>query len=546
LSTADDDPESNDYAFSIEKEEDPGPLIPIWDDGLRDGAWNAVFDRSWLALHAAGRRPPLLRFHRSSPTASIGLHQAIDRELRLDYCERHGIGIVRRASGGGALYLDENQQGISLILTRPLEWQDWDAAAILESFCEALVFGLSRLRVNTAFKAPNDLEIDGRKLASAFLASQGDALLLHATVLLDADIRTMLEALRAPTEKLSPSGLDSARERLVTLKERLGEEPEPVQLQIALLEGLSGELALAFSRWSGGPSLEPEQEASFARHIDWGASGANTLEAVWKTAGGTLRVRVELDEASESIRHVQFAGDVHILPADSFATLEQFLAGAAVAGAGDAVIAFYRDRPADMLGFTPEDVRQVLQLALDKSPLRETLGLNNAQANSLMVYSPDPGDDAQSILDRATVMLVPYCAKPSWCKWRHQDDCVECGKCEVGDAYHMARERNMQVTTITHYEHLVTTLEDMKAAGTPAYVGMCCGSFFIKRHRAFRDAGMPTVLMDINGATCYELKQENLAYAGTFQAEARLDLEVLRQVMRKVPGVGRRPGGDEG
>jgi lipoate-protein ligase A len=136
-------------------------------------------------------------------------------------------------------------------------------------------------------------------------------------------------------------------------------------------------------------------------------------------------------------------------------------------------------------------------------------------------------------------MLVPYCAKPDWCKWRHQDGCTECGLCEVGEAYRLARERGMRVTTIVRYEHLVETLDRMKRDGEPAYVGMCCSNFFLKRHRAFRDAGIPAVLMDISGANCYELQQEDQAYAGTFQAKATLNEDLLRRVMRFVPPVRR-------
>jgi len=211
------------------------------------------------------------------------------------------------------------------------------------------------------------------------------------------------------------------------------------------------------------------------------------------------------------------------------------LAGTPAATAGDTVLAFFRDHPADILGLTPDDLSHGLRLALDKSALRQTIGLDTLQANSLMVHSPDGNADAHAILKQATTMLVPYCAKPAWCKWRHQDDCVECGKCEVGDAYRQARERNMRVTTITNYEHLLATLAEMKAANTPAYVGMCCSNFFIKRHRAFHDSGIPAVLMDISGANCYELQQEDQAYAGTFQAEAQIDTEVLRKVMGQVP-----------
>ena len=75
----------------------------------------------------------------------------------------------------------------------------------------------------------------------------------------------------------------------------------------------------------------------------------------------------------------------------------------------------------------------------------------------------------------------------------------------------------------------------MKAAHVTAYIGMCCNSFFIKRHRAFQQAGMPALLMDISGSNCYELQQEGLAYAGQFAAQARLDINNLQQVIRFCP-----------
>ena len=68
----------------------------------------------------------------------------------------------------------------------------------------------------------------------------------------------------------------------------------------------------------------------------------------------------------------------------------------------------------------------------------------------------------------------------------------------MGDAYTIARDRNMEVITITNFEHLADTLEKMKDAGVESYVGMCCGEFFLKRHHAFRNSGMDAVLLDIH------------------------------------------------
>jgi len=268
---------------------------------------------------------------------------------------------------------------------------------------------------------------------------------------------------------------------------------------------------------------------------EWHEEDDDALEALHKTTGGVLRVRLWPGAGQQRIERIRFAGDVHLHPADALERLERTLAGLPLTEAEAAARAFIAGFPCDLLGFVPEDLVRVLQLALSKLDQQREFGLSPAQANGLMVLGSDGEHDTPAILAQASVMLLPYCAKPAWCKWRHEDDCVECGKCEVGDAYRLARERNMQVTTITNYEHLTATLVQMKSDGVAAYVGACCSQFFIKRHHAFRAAGMAAVLMDISGANCYELKQEESAYAGQFQAEARLDADMLAKVMQHVP-----------
>lgn len=527
----------------------PSSTLACHDSGLNSAGWNADFDRAWLALHARGERPDLLRFHRSRPAASVGRHQALEREIRLDYCRARGIELVRRVSGGGSLYLDENQQGLSLIIRRPAEWGDLQT--MLARFCAALAAGLARLGVGVRFAAPNDLEIDGRKLASAFVATAGDSLLLHATLLGDADIKTMLETLRVPTEKLTVTGLESARQRLATLKELLGEAPGEDALRQALRLGIEDALGLDFADAAAAVAASPPPAprervgAGFRGNDDaneWDEADRGALEALRKAAGGVLRVRLWPDAGQRRIGRVRFAVDAHLHPADTLERLGRALAGLPLPEAEAAARAFFAGFPCDLLGFTPEDLCRALRLALDKLDQRREFGLNPAQANGLMVLDSEAARGAPAILAQASVMLLPYCAKPAWCKWRHLDDCVECGKCEVGDAYRLARARDMQVTTITNYEHLAATLGRMKTDGVAAYVGACCSQFFIKRHHAFREAGMAAVLMDISGANCYELKQEETAYAGQFQAEARLDADLLAKVMRHVPG-GRQRGG---
>ncbi|WP_051180933.1 DUF116 domain-containing protein [Thermithiobacillus tepidarius DSM 3134] len=520
-----------------------GIPVRVWDSGLRAGSENLALDRQWLHEHALGNCSNLLRFHRYQPSASVGRHQALDRELRLDYCRRQGIEVLRRPSGGGALYQDAGQLALSLIIPRPPAWHGGDMGTMLQAFCRGLARGLRRLGLAAAFKAPNDLEVGGRKLASAFLTGEGESLLFQAFLLLEADVRCMLQALRVPTEKLSPSGLAGARERLITLGQCLGRSPAPAVLQESLLAGLGAELGLRFqpadAHLCAGLRPTPAQEAAEARRIDWSEPRGEALEALWRTAGGVLRARVTLDAEGKRIRWAEFAADLHLRPATLLETLQAAMADLPVPLAGACVAHVLQRQRADLLGCDAADLQRVLQLALDKFALRQRLGLSVAEANALMLHA----GTADAVLERAQAMLVPYCAKPAWCKWRHLDGCTECGKCEVGEAYRLARERGMPVTSINNYEHLVATLARMRAQGVQAYVGMCCSNFFIKRHRAFREAGMPALLMDISGSNCYELQQEEQAYAGTFQAQARLEVALLRRVMQGVPGTDRTQSG---
>ena len=171
----------------------------VLDSGLQSGLANNAIDRYYLDLHAQGACPDQLRFYRSLPSASVGRHQIIDRELRIDYCRDNNIGLVRRISGGGAIYLDPQQLAWSLIVKRPPAWRQLDVEQLLALFARALADGLQRMDIDARYTYPNDLEIDGRKIAAVFSACEAESLLLQGILLLDVDIRTMLEALRIPT-----------------------------------------------------------------------------------------------------------------------------------------------------------------------------------------------------------------------------------------------------------------------------------------------------------------------------------------------------------
>jgi lipoate-protein ligase A len=491
----------------------------------------ATHDAALLAAHAAGRVADAICFFRCGPTVSIGCHQTLEHEARRDYCAATGVPVVRRVTAGGALYLDAGQQGMTLVVP---------AAALGRSVAERLATGaaivadaLATLGVATAFKAPNDLQVDGRqKIASVFLAEQGGSALLYATVIATLDLAAAMQALLVPTEKLTLTGLEHAKERMTSLTELLGVAPSETRLTETLHAAAEARLRLRLTAPPEGlPRATPPEEP-------W-TLGGTRFETKDKVPGATLRVLLDLD--GDAARLVRFATDGHITPADTLSRLARHLTGTPVAELSTRAADWLATEAPDTAGFAAADVGRLINRAAAKWSMQEWLGLTPAQTSGLMLAGE--GSDPAAALARANVMLVPYCAKPSWCKWRHTVDCVECGQCEVGDAYLMARTRNMEVVTITNFEHLADTLKEMKDSGVESYVGMCCGEFFLKRHHAFRDSGMEAVLLDIEGATCYELKEEHLAYVGKFTAEAALDLDAVQKVMARVPvqDAARRP-----
>ena len=195
----------------------------IIDTGVREGRANIAFDAALIEARQNGDVPDTIRFLRFPPTALIGRHQDLSREVDLDYCRQHRIGTVRRITGGGAIYLDEGQLGWELVFHR----SSLGIAALPDlarEICNAAALGLKKLGVDAKFRPRNDIEVDGRKISGTGGFYDGDVLIYQGTVLVDLNPQRMVNALHVPDAKLAKRQLDSAAQRVVTLKELLGPE----------------------------------------------------------------------------------------------------------------------------------------------------------------------------------------------------------------------------------------------------------------------------------------------------------------------------------
>ncbi|MEV0266827.1 biotin/lipoate A/B protein ligase family protein [Streptomyces sp. NPDC050617] len=184
---------------------------------------------------AAGRRPPTLRvWEWASPSVIIGSFQSLRNEVDLDGATRHGIDVVRRISGGGAMFV-EPPSTITYSLSVP------DALVSGLSFADSYAYlddwvlaALGDMGIKAWYQPLNDIATEAGKVAGAaqkrMVGPNGGpgAVLHHVTMSYDIDADKMLEVLRIGKEKLSDKGTKSAKKRVDPLRRQTGLPRETV------------------------------------------------------------------------------------------------------------------------------------------------------------------------------------------------------------------------------------------------------------------------------------------------------------------------------
>lgn len=513
-------------------------MIRIIDTGLLSGAENMAWDEVFLQARVENLIPDTLRYLRfSPPVALVGYHQAVAEEIRLDYCHQQGIEINRRITGGGAIYFDEGQLGWELIASRLTLSLGLTMEEITGAICRAAVRGLQTLGLEARFRPRNDIEIQGRKISGTGAAFEGDCFLFQGTLLVDFHLDHLIKALRIPLEKLNHKELSSARERVTSLKEQLGERPSLEKVKAALEKGFKEELGLNFKP---GEIYKQEKELFRQRlpkmHSTEWIQGTRipfrpqeVLRSIHKEDSGLIRTTVKVDVKKEKIKDILVTGDFFIHPRRAVYDLEAILKNCAIKDLTLKVEAFFKENSVELLGLNPSDFSQAIHLALDKMSYPR-MGFSFEEADWMTVFN----GTLPEILKQCDLLLLPYCAKLPECDYRTQDGCLQCGQCTIGAAFGLAEDRGLKVMTIQNYEHLVETLEEEKRKGVRAYVGCCCDAFQLKRQEAFKQAGLPALLLDIENTTCYELNKEKEAYLGTFENQTHLRMGLLEKVLKLV------------
>ncbi|AGX03337.1 MULTISPECIES: lipoate--protein ligase [Bacillaceae] len=236
-----------------------------------------------------------LLFYINEPSIIIGKNQNTIEEINTEYVEKNGIHVVRRLSGGGAVYHDLGNLNFSFITK-----DDGDSFHNFRKFTEPVVEALKKMGVAAELSGRNDLTAEGRKISgNAQFATRG-RMFSHGTLLFDSEIDSVVSALKVRKDKIESKGIKSIRSRVANISEFLEEKVSTEQFRSTLLKNIFGDLdeipeyVLTEEDWEKIHQLSKERYQNW----DWnyGKSPKFNLQHSHRFPVGQIDVRLDVNK----------------------------------------------------------------------------------------------------------------------------------------------------------------------------------------------------------------------------------------------------------
>ncbi len=248
----------------------------------------------------------ILLFYINEPAIIIGRNQNTLEEINHEYVEAHDIHVVRRLSGGGAVYHDLGNLNFSFIShNRPENVHNF------KKFTGPAVQTLRKMGVQAEMSGRNDILVEGRKISGNAQYISGKRMFSHGTLLFNSDLSCVSEALNVKMSKITSKGLKSVRSRVANISEFLTEPITLEQFRQRLLDevftGVRGvpEYTLSGDDWQAIHALADERY----RNWDWnyGKSPDFNVQKTQRFPMGEIDARIDVQNGV--IQTVKFFGD---------------------------------------------------------------------------------------------------------------------------------------------------------------------------------------------------------------------------------------------
>lgn len=146
-------------------------------------------------------------------TVLLGRHQSMELEVDIPFCSRHHINIVRRRSGGGAIYCDQHNMQYSFISTME------SGNIHFSEFAKPVVHALQKLGLHAEFTGRNDILLEGKKISGNAQYRYKNRILHHGSILFDVDLAMLQGSLRSRRIKFTGKSVQSVISRVGLIKD---------------------------------------------------------------------------------------------------------------------------------------------------------------------------------------------------------------------------------------------------------------------------------------------------------------------------------------
>lgn len=269
-------------------------MLFIHNNDINDPQINLAVEEYLLRTMASDE--PILLFYINEPAVIIGRNQNTLEEIDPDYIKENNIHVIRRLSGGGAVFHDLGNLNFSFITKGKEDLHNF------AKFTDPVIKALTRLGVEAELKGRSDIFVSGKKVSGNAQYSTSSGMFSHGTLLFDTDIETMLKALNPRQIKVESKAVQSVRNFVTNIKENLPPEKEAstiYDLEQAILDEIFGSQGITIYQltetdWENIHQLSAERYQSW--HWNYGHSPKFNVQKSGDFPVGKIDIRINIKD----------------------------------------------------------------------------------------------------------------------------------------------------------------------------------------------------------------------------------------------------------